>query len=317
VAERTVVFRSRRLRSAGLVGTQDGAGERSDIVLRKLVPPVMSRAVNRNEHGLALVAHAETRGRSGRGWRTGRIYARSSRRSRCPHLRLDPSSPTPSSRAASRRLSRMRLRALRANCACITIQIMLELTWCRYHIVLFRAQNSCTTHPTHCPRPSSHILLLCIRSRALLRRGPPSALRELRARLYLHRSHITDARGVVLREGHLSKLEASCTCITAPIMLELTRYRYHAVLFARTVQSYHAPKALPTPFLPHPPPLPPTPRHSSTPASMRPYARRSLYRSLIYGRPWSCSSCHGSRSRRTDLRGRLGRLQKRAPGEPV
>jgi hypothetical protein len=54
-----VVFESRRLRSAGLVGTQDGAGRPSDIVLRNLVPRVPSRAANLSEHG-----HPRTDGRS-------------------------------------------------------------------------------------------------------------------------------------------------------------------------------------------------------------------------------------------------------------
>jgi hypothetical protein len=34
---------------------------------------------------------------------------------------------------------------------------------------------------------------------------------------------------VVVGEGQLSKLEASCTCITAQIILELTKHRYYAV----------------------------------------------------------------------------------------
>jgi hypothetical protein len=60
VAERTVIFTSRRLRSAELVGAQDGAGERSNIVLCMPVHLDRSRSANRSEGDIALIARAET-----------------------------------------------------------------------------------------------------------------------------------------------------------------------------------------------------------------------------------------------------------------
>jgi hypothetical protein len=123
---------------------------------------------------------------------------------------------------------------------------------------------------------------------------------------------------MVVREGHLSKLEVSCTCITAQIMLELTSYRYHAVLFARTVLSYHARKAVPTSFLLRTYPLPPTPRHSSTPASTRPYTRLSLHPSLITDARGAVQAVTArAPDARTYVTDSAGRLQKHALDESV
>jgi hypothetical protein len=188
VAERTMVSTSWRLRSAGLVGTQDGVGERSNIVLRKLVPPVPSGAANLSEHGLALVARAETRGRSGRDW--ARI---------CP---VKQAVKVPASATES---------------------------------------------------------VLCY-------------------------SFLACCLSTIVTDATMSAENQLCVHHGPDLTLELTRYRRHAV------------PALPTSFPPHPPPLPPTPRHFSTPAFTRPYARRSLYRSLI-----------------TDTRGAAQAVTARAP----
>jgi hypothetical protein len=157
-----------------------------------------------------------------------------------------------------------------------------------------------------------------LRSLAYFGRRHPLALRELRARLDLYRSRITDDRGVVVREGHLSKLEASFTCITAEITIELTRYRYHAVLFAPTVLSYHARKVPTTSFLIRAHPLPPTPRDSPMPASTRPYTRLSLHPSLITDARGAVQAVMARvPDARTYVTGSAGRLQKHALDEPV
>jgi hypothetical protein len=81
----------------------------------------------------------------------------------------------------------------------------------------------------------------------------------------LARSFTTIASGANMRvEGHLYVFHGT------KLTLGLTRYRSHAVLFARTEQPHHAPEAPATSFLPRPSPLPSTQRHSSTSAFTRP-----------------------------------------------
>jgi hypothetical protein len=80
------------------------------------------------------------------------------------------------------------------------------------------------------------------------------------------------------------------------LTLGLTRYKSHTVLSTRTEQPYHAPDAPPTSFLPRPPPLSSSQRHSLTLGLHEPRARLSLHRSRI-----------------TDARGMVARQGRRVP----
>jgi hypothetical protein len=108
---------------------------------------------------------------------------------------------------------------------------------------------------------------------------PPSSISTAQPRVRL-RPRITDARCVVLCEGHLSRPGASCTSIKSRIMLELTGYRHHTFHFARTVPSFHAHKALSTSSRPHSIPLPPAMRRITAPASTHLTFDLSIVRSL-------------------------------------